>query len=200
MPKPDLKTRILAKDLPSKTYTGTSFDNPKRRDVIQTSLPSMTTRTVEESHDPRSAPKRPVEMVKGTVYHATGSVDPKVVFGSHHSFIEKAGAKSKKITKKSKKTASKSKKTKKDIHEEARSLRVDGLHSAKQAYGRAGIMLDAITSGSRIILDAKTTNKQEQPHADLKQYENNKYLHDRVAGMRRTPHGVKAAHTLRKLG
>ena len=198
MPKPDLKTRIIAKDLPSKTYTGTSFDNPKRKDVVQTSLPSMTTRTVEESSDPRSAKKRPVEMVKGTVYHATGSVDPKVVFGSRHSFIEKAGAKSKKTASKSKKTASKSKKSKKDIHGEARSLRVDGLHHAKEAYNRAGTMLGAITSGSRIILDAKTTNKQEHP--DIKQYENNKYLHDRVAGMRRTPHGVKAAHTLRKLG
>lgn len=199
MPKPDLKTRIIAKDLPGKTYTGTSFDNPKRKDVIQADLPTQVTRTVEEAHDPRGAPKKPVKIVKGTVYHNTGSVDPKVVFGSRHSFIEKSGAKSKKSKKVTKKIT-KNKKNKKDVHEVARNLRVDGLHHAKQAYGRAGTMLDSITSGSRIILDAKTTNKSEHPHEELKQYENNKYLHDRVAGMRKTPHGVKAAHTLRRMG
>merc|ERR1712151_345481 len=104
-----------------------------------------------------------------------------------------------------KKTSNKkSKKSKKnpklDVHKEARQLRVDGLHHAKEAYANAGTMLGAITSGSKIILDAKTTNKSEQPHEELKQYENNKYLHDRVAGMRKTPHGVKAAHTVRRMG
>jgi len=100
MPKPDLKTRIIAHNLPDKTYTGTSFDNPKRKDVIQTDLPTMVTRTVEESHDPRAAPKKPVKIVKGTVYHNTGSVDPNIVFGTPHSFIEKSGRKSKKNSKK----------------------------------------------------------------------------------------------------
>ena len=198
MPKPDLTTKIIATDLPGKTYTGTSFDNPKRKDVVQTDLPTQITRTVEEAHDPKGTPKKAVKTVHGTVYHNTGSVDPKVVFGGNHSFMQK------KITKKSKKSAlSKSKSSKKqklDVHNEARSLRVDGLHHAKEAYGRAGTMLGAITSGSRIILDAKTTNKQEHPHPELRQYENNKYLHDRVAGMRKTPHGVKAAHTVRRMG
>merc|ERR1711957_1113297 len=198
MPKMDVKTKIIATNLPGKTYTGTSFDNPKRKDVVQTDLPTQFTRTVEEAHDPKGTPKKAVKTVHGTVYHNTGSVGPKVVFGGNHSFMQK------KITKKSKKSAlSKSKSSKKqklDVHNEARSLRVDGLHHAKQAYGRAGTMLGAITSGSRIILDAKTTNKQEHPHPELRQYENNKYLHDRVAGMRKTPHGVKAAHTVRRMG
>jgi hypothetical protein len=195
MPKPDLKTRIVAHNLPDKTYTGTSFDNPKRKDVIQVDLPTQVTRTVEESHDPRAAPKKSVKIVKGTVYHNTGSVDPNVVFGSHHSFIEKNGAKSRKAKK-----ITKNKKNKKDVHEEVRNLRVDGLHHAKEAYARSGNMLDAINSGSRIILDAKTTNKSEHPHEELRQYEDNKYLHNRLAGMRRTPHGVKAAHTVRRMG
>lgn len=194
MPKPDLKTRIIAVDLPGKTYTGTSFDNPKRKDVIQTDLPTQTTRTVEESHDPKGTPKKAVKTVHGTVYHNTGSVDPKVVFGGSHSFIEKSKAKAKKNHKSSKKQH------KLDVHNEARALRVDGLHHAKQAYSNAGTMLGAITSGSRIILDAKTTNKQEHPHESLRQYENNKHLQDRVNGMRKTPHGVKAAHTIRRMG
>ena len=191
MPKPDLKTRIIATDLPGKTYTGTSFDNPMRKDVVQTELPTMVTRTREESHDPRGAPKKPVKIVHGTVYHNTGSVDPKVVFGSRHSFMEKSNAKSKAQTKakktssktkskaqsKAKKTSSKtkSKKSKRDIYQQAKNLRVDGLHHAKEAYSRSGTMLGAITAGSRIILDAKTTNKAEHPHEELKQYENNKY-------------------------
>jgi len=197
MPKPDLKTRIIATDLPGKTYTGTSFDNPKRKDVVQTDLPTQLTRTVEESHDPRGTPKKPVKIVHGTVYHNTGSVDPKVVFGGNHSFMQK---KIQKKSKKNQKKSKKSKKSKRDITNEVRNLRVDGLHHAKQAYSNAGTMLGAITSGSKIILDAKTTNKQEHPHEQLRQYENNKYLHDRVAGMRKTPHGVKAAHTLRRMG
>lgn len=205
MPKPDLTTKIIAKDLPDKTYTGTSFDNPKRQDVIQTDLPTQVTRTFEETIDPKGKSKKPVKTVHGTVYHNTGSTDPKVVFGTRHSFIEKSGAKNKKAkstksTKKTTKKASKAKKNKKDIHQEARKLRIDGLHHAKEAYDRAGTMLGAIGAGSRIILDAHTTNKSEHPPKELRQYENNKYLHDRVAGMRKTPHGVKAAHTLRRLG
>lgn len=201
MPKPDLKQRVIAKDYPEKTYTTTSFDEPKRKDVIQTEIPVATTRTYEENNDPRFPKKKPVEVVQGTVYHGTGSTDPNVVFGSRHSFIEKSGSKkAKKTNKKSKKTSKKTlKKNKKDIHEEVKKMRVGGLEHAKEAYTNSGIMLDSIVTGNgnKMILDAKTTNKSEQP--DLRLYEENQYKHDRVEKMRRTPHGVKALHTLRRM-
>jgi hypothetical protein len=191
MPKPDLKTRIIANNYPDKTYTQTSFDLPKRQDVVQTTIPSMTTRTVEESNDPRNPKKRLVKTVDGPVYHNTGSTDPKNLMGSHHSFIEKSG-------KKNRKNLSKSKKNRRDPNHEARNLRIEGLHHAKQAYETSGVMLDSINAESKMILDAKSANKHEHP--EIKLYQENKHLQKRINDMRRTLHGVKAAHTLRRMG
>ena len=211
MPKPDLKTRIVAGDLPPKTYTPTSFDNPLRKDVIQVDLPTQITRTREESSDPRFPPKRPVAKVAGTLYHGTGSLDPKVIHGTIPSFIEKKNKSQKKSnskkSKKSKKSANKKRNSHQDksycrskdhVFQDVRNLRVDGLAAAKQAYARSGAMLGAIDASPKIVLDVHTTNMREKP--DIAQYENNAYLKARVNGMRRTPHGVKAAHTIRRLG
>merc|ERR1712151_38482 len=86
MPKPDLSNRIISDYFPDHTYTGTSFDVPKRQDVIQSDLPTQTTRTFEETLDPKGKSKKPVQTVTGTIYHGTGSTDPNVVFGG--KFIE----------------------------------------------------------------------------------------------------------------
>jgi len=195
MPKPDLKTRIVAANLPDKTYTPTSFDNPLRKDVIQADMPTQVTRTREESSDPRSPAKRPVPKISGTIYHGTGSLDPKVIHGTIPSFVEKS---QKKSTKKSKLSKNKRCRSKGSHFDNARKLRVDGLAAAKQAYARSGAMLGAIDASPKMVLDVHTTNKREQP--DIHQYENNAYLRARVNGMRRSPHGVKAAHTIRRLG
>ena len=194
----DVKTRIIAADLPGKTYTPTSFDSPLRKDVIQADMPTQVTRTREESSDPRSPAKRAVAKVSGTIYHGTGSHDPKVVHGTIPSFLQS----NMKV-----KNEKKEKNLKKRNHHKlsaqhfakTRALRVDGLAAAKQAYTRSGAMLGAIGAGHPIILDVHTTNKREQPD-HLHQYENNAYLKARVNGMRRSPHGVKAAHTIRRLG
>jgi len=200
MPKMDVKTRIIAANLPGKTYTPTSFDSPLRKDVIQADMPTQITRTREESSDPRHPAKRAVPTVGGTIYHGTGSLDAKVVHGTIPSFVEKS---TKKITKKSNLRKSKHHKSacrgKDHVFNKVRGLRVDGLAAAKQAYARSGAMLGAIGAGHPIILDVHTTNKRESPD-HLHQYENNAYLKARVNGMRRSPHGVKAAHTIRRLG
>jgi len=211
MPKPDLKTRIVAANLPDKTYTPTSFDNPLRKDVIQADMPTQVTRTREESSDPRSPAKRPVPKISGTIYHGTGSLDPKVIHGTIPSFMEKKNKEKcnkKKCTKKSKSKLTKRRSDNKNsrsncrnkdfVFQDARKLRVDGLAAAKQAYARSGAMLGAIDASPKMVLDVHTTNKREQP--DIHQYENNAYLRARVNGMRRSPHGVKAAHTIRRLG
>jgi len=196
MPKPDLKTKIIAGDLPPRTYTPTSFDNPLRKDVIQVDLPTQIIRTREESSDPRSPPKRPVTKVTGTLYHGTGSLDPKVVHGTMPVFLEKTSKI--KTNKTNKRTNQNNYKGKKHTFEVTRNLRVDGLAAAKQAYTRSGAMLGAIDASPKIVLDVHTTNKREKP--EIMQYENNAYLKARVNGMRKTPHGVKAAHTIRRFG
>merc|ERR1712151_294763 len=178
MPKPDLKTRIVAANLPDKTYTPTSFDNPLRKDVIQADMPTQVTRTREESSDPRSPAKRPVAKVSGTIYHGTGSYDPAVVHGTIPSFLE-TNSKNKNEKKTSKKRShSKSNNNcrgKQHTFEKTRELRVDALAAAKQAYARSGAMLGAIDASPKMVLDVHTTNKREQPE-HLHQYENNAYL------------------------
>merc|ERR1712151_1470982 len=87
MPKPDLKTKIIAGDLPPKSYTPTAFDSPLRKDVVQADMPTQITRTREEASDPRRPPKRPVPRTGGTMYHGTGSIDARVIHGSIPSFM-----------------------------------------------------------------------------------------------------------------
>jgi hypothetical protein len=204
MPKPDLKTRIIAGDLPEKTYTRSSFDNPLRKDVIQTEIPTQVTRTFEENSDPRYPPKRPVAKVSGIVYHGTGSVDPKVVHGTIPNFIEKKNnsRKKAKITKRRRnvnvdKDQHKCRPKDFAIHDTKR-LRTDAIAYAKEAYVNSGAMLDNLNSSNPMVLDVKTTNKREYP--DVMQYENNVNLKARLNALRRTPLGVKAAHTIRRLG
>merc|ERR1712151_262433 len=188
---PDLKTKIIAGDLPPKSYTPTAFNSPLRKDVVQADMPTQITRTREEASDPRRPPKRPVPRTGGTMYHGTGSIDARVIHGSIPSFMEKK-------TKKSKRGKGNCR-GKDFVFQDARKLRIDGLNAAKEAYTRSGAMLGGITASPKMVLDVHTTNKRESPDW-IHQYENNAYLKARVNGMRRSPHGVKAAHTLRRLG
>jgi hypothetical protein len=204
MPKPDLTKRIIAADLPPRTYTPTSFDKPLRKDVIQVNIPTQVVRTREESSDPRLPTKRPVSTISGTLYHGTGSLEPKVIHGTVPNFIEKVNSKSKKNKKTSKRSGHKSKKGQNACRgrdfliDDTRNLRTQGLGAAKEAYSRSGLMLESIEANPKMVLDVQTTNKKEKP--DYYQYENNKHLQARIHSMRRTLHGVKAAHTLRKFG
>ena len=203
MPKPDLTTRIVAGDLPPKTYTPTSFDNPLRKDVVQIDIPSQVTRTIEESSDPRYPPKKQVTKISGMLYHGTGSLDPKVIHGTIPSFIEKKSLKHKKARLSRRRNSYNHQnkhhcRSKDFIFQDARKLRVDGLTAAKEAYATSGAMLGAIGASPQMVLDVHTTNKRER--VEIHQYQNNSHLKARINGMRRSPAGVKAAHTLRRLG
>ena len=193
MPKPELTTRIIANDFPSKTYSPTSFDLPLRKDVVQTQIPTSVTRTFENSSDPRHPKKVPVARVTGTLYHGTGSVDPRVV---HGSFLEK------KIRMKRKKISEKKcKNVDSDIKDTLQSKK-EGLHYARQTFDTASAMLGSITNGQvdspHMILNVDVQNKREQP--DLQIYAENENRKHRLAALRHTPAGVRAAHTLRRLG
>jgi hypothetical protein len=176
-----------------------------RRDVIQADIPNAVIRTVEENIDPRNPPKRPVQVVHGTLYHGTGSVDENVVHGIP-SFIQK-----------------KSRKHRKNPHHaehhavpahhaaphhaqhhavgESHALRSQALANAAMAEGKATNMLYGITNNPvenpHMILGVDLINRYEQP--DIKLHEHNAALHDRIKKLRNTPAGVRAAHTFRKL-
>jgi hypothetical protein len=102
MPRPDSPTplkRIIANDLPPVTLSPSSFDMPLRRDVLQVDIPDAVTKTTETNFDPRFPTKRPVARVSGTLYHGTGSTNPKIVHGIPN-FLETSSKKNKKLTKK----------------------------------------------------------------------------------------------------
>lgn len=180
MPKPDLTTRIIANEFQAKTYSPTSFDLPLRKDVIQTQIPTSITRTFEETHDPRHPKKVPVTVVKGILYHGTGSNDAKVVHGIETNFMQTNDVK---VT-------------------QSLQAKEQGLAASKQTFNTASAVLNSITNnlaGSpHMILKADLTNKREQP--DLKVHEKNEYKLKRLEELKNTPAGVRAAHSPRKLG
>lgn len=186
MPKPDMSSRVIANDLPAKTYSPTAFDLPMRKDVIQTTIPNSVTRTFETSSDPRFPPKRPVSTVSGVLYHGTASTDPKVIHGIETNFLEK-----------SKKSAyQKGEKIDFDV-KKVQDTKAEALNAAKGAYNSSSAMLDSITGSvapnQHMILNAQNLNKKEQN--DLKLYEDNKTKEKRMEELKHTPAGVRALHT-----
>jgi hypothetical protein len=173
MPKPDLVNRIIADDLPSVTYSQSSFDMPRRKDVIQVDIPQATIKTVEEHEDPRFEKKRPVERVHGVLYHGTGSSDPKVV--TSHSFKQV---------------------------DKAKLLRKEGVSHALNAERKADSVIEQITNNiggtPEMILPVEMRNTKEHNH--IKLHEDNNALKNRLEKLKKTSIGVRAAHTPRRLG
>jgi len=196
MPKPELTSRVIANELPPTTYSPTAFDMPLRKDVIQTQIPSSVTRTFETSSDPRFPPKKAVSTVHGVLYHGTSSTDPKVIHGIETNFFEKSSKKKNLKNKKSKKS-----KKDFDLHSSLRAKEA-ALHYAKNAFEGSDAVLNSISSSitpsPHYILDANVLNKKEQP--DFRMHEDNHNLKRRLEELKRTPAGVRAAHTLRRLG
>jgi hypothetical protein len=190
MPKPDIPiTRIQPTELPPNTYSSSAYDVPFRRDVIQTEIPQATIRTVETRFDPRFPPKKPVQVVHGTLYHGTGSTDPKIVHGLAR-FAEK--------------------KSKKQVFHHtdhslerahASAMKNEGLNIAKNTEQRSTDAMYRLSHNiegeNHMVLNVDVLNRRDTP--DLKLYENNKTLQERIHRLRYTPAGVRAANTLRKL-
>lgn len=202
MPKPNMATRVIANDLPAKTYSPTSFDLPLRKDVLQTQIPASVTRTIETSTDPRFPPKKPVTRVSGTLYHGTGSTEAKVIHGIETTFLE-AKSKSKKHRRGNKyHIASNDKnktccKKKNFVQKDAKKFREEALNHAKKTYNSSNAVLENISLPTpHMVLDVKTTNKREHP--DIKLYDNNHNRQKRIEDLRKTPAGVRAAHTPRR--
>jgi len=83
MPKGNYDERVVPFDLPPITHSHSSWDMPKRQDVVQIDLPYGSTHTREMYIDARFPPKKEVGIVTGSQYHNTGSVDPEVNHGNN---------------------------------------------------------------------------------------------------------------------
>jgi hypothetical protein len=189
MPKPDLGSRIIADELPQTSYSQSSFDMPKRKDVIQIDIPQATIKTTEEHEDPRFEKKRAVSRVHGTLYHGTGSTDPLVVHGLGFRQVENV-------------------KNKKKVHDSSNSFEIsknarkEGVTNALEAERRADRVMEDITNNiggtPEMILPVTVTNTKEKPDF-ITNVENNA-LKNRVEKLRKTSIGVRAAHTPRRMG
>ena len=192
MPRPVAHSRILANEY-DKTYSHTSFDMPQRKDVLQADIPNSVTRTIETSIDPRFPPKRPVEKLNASFIHGTHSTDENVVI----NFAEKNA------NKKNLKNKNKNKKNKKQDLDCIKKNTNAALDSARHAYRQSSAVLDSVASNlvegnhSSMILDVENLNKRE--HNQLSLHDVNLSREKRLEDLRKTPAGVRAAHTPRRL-
>jgi len=208
MPKPDFTQRIVPGEFPPVTWSPTSFDLPMRRDVLQTTLPKATVRTVEEHTDPRFPPKKPVQIVHGTLYHGTGSTDEKVVHGLpnfrqvHHSQHENPNHGHHDFSSHHATGLTHAHDAHVPQNHELSKHKAEALGHAKRADERATGMMNSIShhiaGGNKMILNVELQNRREKP--DIQLHQHNAYLIDRLARIRNTVAGVRAAHTPRKLG
>jgi hypothetical protein len=80
--KPKKGPRIIANDLPAKTMSASSFDLPKRKNVIQINLPDSTTKTTDYSYNAYTTPAIAVSNLKQKAsLHGIDSVSPRVLHG-----------------------------------------------------------------------------------------------------------------------
>ena len=83
------------------------------------------------------------------------------------------------------------------MQRDTKKFKEEGLKHARKAYETSHAVLDSISLPTpHMVLDVKTTNKREQP--DFRMHENNFYRQKRMEDLRRTPAGVRAAHTPRR--
>jgi hypothetical protein len=194
MPKPDWSGRIVPTYLPPNTHSHTSWDLPKRQDVMQAELPYSTTHTRELYQDPRFPAKKPVAIVTGSLYHGTGSTDAEINKGNNMvptaANPQTANSEFVFLQKKNKNIRSHNKKHKAKAHkkhrqlpppggkilksEEAEKIRTGGINEAQAAEKRSSKMLDALTpspegsTDGRMTLGVDVLNKRE-PHVKLHQ-------------------------------
>lgn len=193
MPRPEARSRIIANEY-DKTYSPTAFDMPQRKDVIQAEIPSSVTRTIETNIDPRFPPKKPVQKLNASFIHGTQSTNENVVINFAEKNTNRKNSKNlKKANKKSKKQDVSCLKKTTDA----------AMNSARSAYRQSGAVLDSIASNlvqgnhSNMILDVENLNKKEHNYFSLN--DKNHARERRLEELRKTPAGVRAAHTPRRL-
>ena len=80
--KPIKGDRVIANDLPGKTMSASSFDLPKRKDVLQINLPQSTTKTTTYSYNAYTTPVNQVNNLRQKAsLHGIDTVVPKILHG-----------------------------------------------------------------------------------------------------------------------
>lgn len=137
LPKAKLN-KIIAKDLPATTLSGTSFDLPKRKDVVQIDLPVSRQKTIQYEVDPT---KKNNIFGRKSYFGSQRMITPKPIGLKRFLQVE--------ISPES-------------IH----IVRNDALNAAQTAEKKAADLFSKISKNplaTQMIIPIVTTNKQEQP-------------------------------------
>jgi hypothetical protein len=221
VPHGDYSKRIIPTDLLPVTHSASSWDMPKRKDVLQIDLPYGSTHTKESYVDPRFPAKKLAKVVTGTQYHGTGSVDVKANFadnmeptGHNHqtnnsefSFIEgknsnSAGTDNSSYKKKhrnlgkSRKAKGKGKGAPRLDHSIVKEHRAAALGEALDAETRSRrllySMVDHPEGATAYALPIELVNKREP---DFILHQNNAALENSIESWKKYPQGIRSMHT-----
>ena len=132
------KTKIIAKDLPAATVSGTSFDLPKRKDVVQIDLPVSRTKTIQYETDPK---KKNAYLGKTSYFGSKRMIKPKEVALKRFLQIELSP-------------------------DMIGTVKDDALNAARTAESKAAELSGLITKNplaTNMVIPIVTTNLQEQP-------------------------------------
>ena len=135
------KSKIIAKDLPAASVTGTSFDLPKRKDVVQIDLPLSRQKTIEYETDPK---KKNFHFGKTSYFGSKRMIKPKEIALKRFLQIDLSP-------------------------EKINAVKDDALNAARTAENKAAELSGLITKNplaTVMIIPIVTTNLQEHP--DLK--------------------------------
>jgi hypothetical protein len=138
-PVPKAKVnKIIAKDLPSSSISGSSFDLPKRKDVVQIGLPTSRQKTIQYEIDPN---KKNTHFGKTSYFGSKRMITPKPIGLKRFLQVELSPSK---------------------INE----VKNDALTAAQTVENKAASLTSLISKNplaNSMIIPIVTTNKQEQP-------------------------------------
>jgi len=141
--------KIIANELPRRTLSESSFDIPKREDVVQITLPQSSMKSVESVYDPNNRMKIIPTSPTGTLYHGINVLPKKITtFGYPSAYRFKLESQNESL--------------KRESHQEIRETLAKGESSEE----RADKLLSSITDDmvkTKMVLPVITTNKNEKP-------------------------------------
>lgn len=143
-PVPKAKVnKIIAGDLPSATVSGTSFDLPKRKDVVQIDLPVSRQKTIQYEVDPT---KKNNTFGRKSYFGSQRMIKPKPIGLKRFLQIDLSPS-------------------------QISTARNDALNAAQTAEKKAAELFGKISANplaTQMIIPIVTTNKQEQPSLRIK--------------------------------
>lgn len=202
IPGGDYHNRIIANDLPLNTHSHTSWEMPKRKDVVQIDLPQSSVHSFEKYVDPRFPPKSEVQTVPGTQYHNTGSTNPQLNFGNNSNPTAQGPQTSngefsfsEKNSKKKKNHLRKRSHLKNKTRDEDIDLRSASISQAQAAHDKAYKLLYSVTAHPEINDGSMPLDIEMKNRRDLSYRTKNQELENTIEFWKLQPQGIRGMHT-----